>query len=40
MVVNDCVIKLKRRLLWARHAMRSQNSLLRMVLEQNPVGKI
>lgn len=29
----------KRRLRWAGHVMRSQNSLLRMVLEQNPVGK-
>jgi hypothetical protein len=29
----------KKRLRWAGHAMRSQNSLLRMVLEQNPVGK-
>jgi len=28
----------KRRLRWAGHAMRSQNSLLRMVLKQNPVG--
>ncbi|VVC32745.1 Hypothetical protein CINCED_3A013132 [Cinara cedri] len=29
----------KKRLRLAGHAMRSQNSLLRMVLEQNPVGK-
>ncbi|XP_016662475.1 uncharacterized protein LOC107884580 [Acyrthosiphon pisum] len=29
----------KRRLRWAGHAMRSRNSLLKMVLEQNPVGK-
>jgi hypothetical protein len=29
----------KKRLRWAGHAIRSQNSLLRMVLEQNPVGK-
>ncbi|KAE9539532.1 hypothetical protein AGLY_004784 [Aphis glycines] len=29
----------KKRLQWAGHAIRSQNSLLRMVLEQNPVGK-
>jgi hypothetical protein len=29
----------KRRLRWAGHAMRSQNSLLKIVLEQNPVGK-
>jgi hypothetical protein len=29
----------KIRLRWAGHAMRSQNSLLRIVLEQNQVGK-
>lgn len=29
----------KRRLRWAGHAFRDQNSLLRMVLEQNPVEK-
>jgi len=29
----------KGRLRWAGHAMRSQNSLIRMILEQNPVEK-
>jgi len=28
-----------KRLLWAGHAWRSQNPLIRMVLEENPTGK-
>jgi len=29
----------KRRLRWAGHAVRSQNSLIRVMLEQNPVER-